>query len=303
MAISWNGMGLVLSLASVGLAGYAVWTMSDNARVAQAREGTEAALEARLAALEASIRPAGGARAPALAPAPVTRRAGAPHAATGTGDATPASGGTATNGAPATLPDMAQRVAALEQQLKAALETAVAPAQQEISMPQGAELATAWYGSVDDVAKGLALTAPQKADFERAVLGAKLEIDQLHKVPDESGKTWEQAMKDGVSVENGNISYDGAKIQAFREKVIPGRNESFGAADRRLRAEAKQRMRESLSRDQQDKFDKSHVDGLLPGGDGGDGGFMTMFTSFSGAINVATPVEVTAPSLPPAPAK
>ena len=302
MAISWNGMGLVLSLASVGLAGYAIWTMSDNARAAQMREGTEAALEARLAALEATLKPPAGAHAPALAPAPTSHGAATPHARVQGEGAAPAPG-SATSGAPATLPDVAQRVAALEQQLKAALETAVAPAQQEVTMPQGAEVATTWYGSVDDVAKGLALTAPQKADFERAVLGAKLEIDQLHKVPDESGKTWEQAMKDGVSVENGNISYDGSKIQAFREKVIPGRNESFGAADRRLRAEAKQRMRESLSRDQQDKFDKSHVDGLLPGGDAGDGGFMTMFTSFGGGINLATPVEVAAPSLPPTPAK
>ena len=36
------------------------------------------------------------------------------------------------------------------------------------------------------------------------------------------------------------------KMQAFREKLIPGRNESFGTADRRITDAAKRRMRDAL---------------------------------------------------------
>jgi hypothetical protein len=130
-----------------------------------------------------------------------------------------------------------------------------------------------FYGSVDDAAKDLDLTAAQKADFERIAADAKREADELHKIPDENGKTWAQVEKDSFKMEGGAFHLDMTSLQSFREKVIPGRNESYGAADRRIRENAKRRLRDGLTPDQQAKFDKAHTDPLIGGSGDGFGAF------------------------------
>ncbi len=91
----------------------------------------------------------------------------------------------------------------------------------------------AWIGSVDDAAKAFELSPGQQADMERILADAKRDVDALRKVADETGATWETVEKDVVRMENGALHFDGTKLAAFREKVIPGRNESFGSTMRK----------------------------------------------------------------------
>ena len=55
---------------------------------------------------------------------------------------------------------------------------------------------------------------------------------------------------------------------ALRGKKVPGRTETYGEAEARVRTEAKQRLRDPLTPDQQKKFDESNVDPLIGAGSG-----------------------------------
>jgi hypothetical protein len=140
--------------------------------------------------------------------------------------------------------------------------------------------AMAYYGNVDAAAKALDLTAGQKAEFDRIVAETKREHETLRKIPDETGKTWEDVGRETFHIGEGGVFHlDLSKAQAFREKVIPGRNESFGQADRRIAEGAKRRLRDTLGADQQKTFDGANTDALTGGG--GGGGFGNVMFSVS----------------------
>jgi hypothetical protein len=136
-----------------------------------------------------------------------------------------------------------------------------------------------FYGSVEDAAKDLELTPGQKADFERVLADLGRETDALHAIPAEDGKTWKDVEKDAFRMENGVLQMSFDALTKFREKTVPGRSESFGAADRRLREDAKRRLEAGLTSDQRRKFDAANKDALLGGG-GGPFGAITFSTSF-----------------------
>jgi hypothetical protein len=287
----------LLALVATGLSVFAVVATTGAARDSKARLETEAALEARLLALEVALGGRPEARAPALAtPAPNPEHA-AGRGADGTAGTPPASALASPASRPASLSEIARRLEALEGRLP---EAGGAGAAGEIAVqtedPAGAS-AVEWLGSVEDAAKRLDLTPSQRSEFERVLADASRDVTDLRRLPDDTGRTWDQVQKESVEVRDGNISFDGTKLQEFREKVIPGRNESYGAVERRIRTEAKQRLRSALTPDQQGTFDKTHVDGLLPGGGGfGDFSFITIGT----AIGMPSRVE-TAPATPGAP--
>jgi hypothetical protein len=142
-----------------------------------------------------------------------------------------------------------------------------------------------WVGSLDDAAKAFELSPGQKADMERILADARRDADALRKVPDETGATWETVEKGVVRMENGAFHFDASKLSAFREKVIPGRNESFGTAMRRLREDASRRLKETLAPAQREKWEQAQTGGLLPGSE--DSGFG--FVSFGAAVTVPDP--------------
>jgi hypothetical protein len=125
------------------------------------------------------------------------------------------------------------------------------------------------YGSIDDAKKDLDLTDQQGADFERILADARRETDDLRKLSDDEGMTWEQAQKLTFTSENGAFKFDLTKLESFRRKTIPGRSETFGQADQRIRDGAKRRLRDTLSTSQQERFDRAETAPLLGGGGGG----------------------------------
>ena len=222
-----------------------------------------ASLSARLRALEDQV--AASSRGPApltAAPSPASDApaglAAAPRPASGSPSA-------------ATLPP--PEASAIEKRL-AELEQAVAATrtQAEGAMPAhvlSGGISNRFYGSVADAAKDLDLSPRQKDDFDRAVADAKREIDELKKIPDSDGKTWADIEDDAMPKPGEGLGkLDLGALIGFPSRKIPGRTETFGQAQRRVQAAAKTRMRETLTPDQQKKFDKAHVDPMLGGSSG-----------------------------------
>lgn len=295
----------MLALGALALAGFSTVTALGLARDVRARDAASgasteglAALEGRLGALELAVMLSTtgvGGRPPALPDA--GRPPSPPDAATPPG--APAGTGLAAAPKPATsLPDLERRLAELEKRLASAgpatAQTTAGPGEAPALPPEGA---IRYLGSVDEAEKHLELTPAQKADLERVVADVAREREALHRLPGEDGKTWEETAKDCVKVlGEGIIQYDGEKLAAFRERQVPGRAESFGAADRRLTEEARRRIEDGLTPEQRRRLEKANVDGLVGGGGGGGGGLsFSLFTS--------TDVLSPATDAPPAGAK
>lgn len=280
-----------LALGALALSAFATVTSLGLARDVRAREGSAgpspealAALETRLGALELAVMLSTtgvGAPPPALPDAP---RPPAPP---------PSSGTAATGLAPApkpatTLADVERRLAEVERHVAAA---SVGPTAQTASpavdLPAPPD-AVSYLSSVADAERHFELTPAQKADLERVVADTAREREALHRVPAEDGKTWEDVEKECVRIlGEGMIAYDGTKLGEFRERQIPGRGESFGAADRRLTDEARRRLEQSLTPSQREKLSKTNVDSLVGGG--GSGGISLSFSAGGFSLPVPQP--------------
>ena len=257
-------LALVLSVAAAALSGFLAYDRFGRCSSCDAKAAPEPAapaaderllaLEGRLLALE---------RRPELAAAPTspagTDSAGGPTLAAGKRPAGSASA------APAALEEMEKRLAALEEyKTKAEDEAKRAPqfarALGGMRYPGGGPV----YTSVDEAKEDLSLTDQQKGDFDRIVADAKRELDDLRKTPDDEGKTWDQVTSDLLATgPDGAMKLDIGKVLSFRTKTIPGRNETFGGAERRIQAGARTRLRSTLSTDQQSKFDRATVEPML----------------------------------------
>jgi hypothetical protein len=255
-------LALGLSLLAVGLSGWTVWRSSE----APASDGdVVASLEARVASIERER------AAAATAAARPTEAAPTPAAMTLAPASAAPVGSTAS---PTAVEDLERRVESLEATARAALGLAEdaplgadagarAAGGRSVALPSMSARMPRIYASIEDAAKDLGLTDGQRADFDRAIADARRELDDLKKIPDADGVTWEQVQKEAFRTEGGVFHLDMSKMEAFREKTVPGRSESYGAADRRVRDLAKRRMRDSLSPEQRDTFDKAMVDPLL----------------------------------------
>ncbi|MBL9086530.1 MAG: hypothetical protein JNM10_05270 [Planctomycetia bacterium] len=269
----------VLALLAFGAAAFAFLVARDAARAARDRGDLDTSFEQRIAALEQ----AGRDRAPAP-PGPV---ASPPLGGVAAGSPSPATAGGAelAGGArPVSPVELERRLADLEKRLPTAAGGVESTTPVAIDVP-GLAGDTTWVGSIDDAARTFELSGGQKAEMERILADARRDVDDLRKLPDETGTTWAAVEKDVVKMENGALHFDNGKLAAFREKVIPGRSESFGGAMRRIREDAAKRLKDTLTPAQRERWDKAQTAGLLPGSDDAGFGFMT----FGATIAVPDP--------------
>jgi hypothetical protein len=259
---------LLAAFAALALSGYATWRSSG--ATCRAPDGPapahDDALAARLDALERRVGSIED------APRPVSGPAASPTlgaASPGTGPAAPAASAEESRSAAARLDDLEKRLAGVEDARKKDAES-----------PAGALGALAaraarfgkggWVATTEDAQKELELTDGQKAEWDRIVADARREGEALRRIPDDEGKTWEQAQRDMVadlmtSSGGGGTRLDLTKVLAYRNKTIPGRSETYGQADQRIKDDAKRRMRDTLTTAQAEKFDRTSVDPLLGG--------------------------------------
>jgi hypothetical protein len=267
------GLSIGLSAVALGLAGYATLSASRASGDGEKIDRLEAQIDelrvlgTRIENLESRV---GTGMAPPrpLEPVPLAaapRPAGV-TAVPGAADAKPLDPKTATEMAAA----FGKRIEDLEEKMKAQESSGHSFRMGTAGAPGGAFFGTKkFYGSMDDAQADLELSPSQRADLDRIVADAKRDMEDLHRLPDEDGKTWEQTNQEAMKgIMDGSGKLDFSKLMAFRGKTIPGRSETYGQAEARIKTNARKQMRDGLTPDQQTKFDQAMVDPLLGGGMG-----------------------------------
>ena len=265
-------VAVVLSVLALGGSGYTAWKTGvfscASGTCDRAEPDEVATLTARVRALEDQL------AATVHAPQPLSAPRAASADASGLASAPkPLAVPPAATGPTST----ADVIAALEKRLATLEETEQnRPKMAEFTAgdggpgPQIAFTSPKMYGSVADAVKDLDLSPRQKDDFDRAVADARRDMDELKKIPDSDGKTWEDIEKGAMpKAGDGFGSLDLGALIGFPSRKIPGRTETFGQAQKRIQDGAKTRMRDTLTPDQQKKFAKAHVDPLLGSSGGG----------------------------------
>ena len=124
--------------------------------------------------------------------------------------------------------------------------------------------------SVDHLSNTLKLTPTQTDRVRESVDRAKRRIEDVLKIPDESGvspyeqrrekrKKMEAALKSGNP--SGIISF-AMDSQEYRSRTIPGRDTTYGAEVDRIKKESRDEIAGSLDYDQQEEFKDLRTDSL-----------------------------------------
>jgi len=261
---------LLLSFVAVGLAGWAATRAStapaDRLDRMEADLDELRVLETRLANVERRVTDAAAPR-----PGPVDAAPPRPPVVDGTLAASPRAD--AGPDAPPSSPvetriaELTKRLAEVEEKTKA-IDPNSAISMSRAAMARALGPRT-FVTSLDDAQKQLDLSASQRADWERTLADGKRELDDLRAIPDDQGKTWKQHNEDVIrGLADGSGRIDFSKLMTMRGTKVPGRNETYGEAEARLRTETKRRLRDPLTPDQQKKFDETHIDPLIGGGTG-----------------------------------
>ena len=130
--------------------------------------------------------------------------------------------------------------------------------------------------SADDAATTLNMSDAQKSDMERILEDAKHELDRLYDTPNEDGETLaalKKKMAEEIKSRKGdepftNIFSHISNQQKFKQGKVPGTDETYAQAERRISKAAMDNIRRGLNPDQQKEWDNSHTGALLPGSGG-----------------------------------
>jgi hypothetical protein len=117
--------------------------------------------------------------------------------------------------------------------------------------------------TADELAEQIGLDARQRAWAQQVVDETKGLLRDLRRLRNEDGRTWEEVQAEGVRMVDGAREVDDAAALAFRERLVPGSQETFGQAEDRILREARDRVREGLYADQNEAFDATPTDGMF----------------------------------------
>jgi len=143
--------------------------------------------------------------------------------------------------------------------------------------------------NVDDLSTRLNLTPTQRARIQDAVDRGKQRIDEILRIPDETGKSpyerreeqrkkLQEALKDPGKAAGGVLALAGDLV-SYRESRIPGRNETYGQEIERVQKETRDEISQSLDASQKEAFADTNIDAML----GGGGSMALAITSFQSA--------------------
>lgn len=151
-----------------------------------------------------------------------------------------------------------------------------------VSMPR-------FYRDVDHLASDLKMTATQKDRVQSAIERAKGEIEQVLRIPDESGKSpWDRRREQEAKIQEmmRNPNPEGAMAfvataLADRSRKIPGRDVTYGQEIDRIKKDAREDIERNLDEKQKESLRGGNLDPLF-GPDAG-GGEMSFAVSFGTA--------------------
>lgn len=125
--------------------------------------------------------------------------------------------------------------------------------------------------NVDDLAKQLSLTPTQRTRIEDAIARGRQRIDDILKIPDETGKSpyerraearkkIEEAMK---NPERGGMVAFATDLMSHLNRKIPGRNDTYADEIDRVRKETREEIAGALDAKQRETFQETNTDALL----------------------------------------
>lgn len=172
---------------------------------------------------------------------------------------------------------LAERLKALAERVDAQQATIArleeeARAREALPAARGRVAGHDFFFSLDQAASALGLDGRQKADMQDILDRARRDLDDVFRIPNEDGELWEEISKPRttkIGGTDGAISLafpDVAKIQKFKKGRIPGLNETYEQAEKRIREDAFGRARGLLDPKQQEQWDRAQKDPLLANG-------------------------------------
>ncbi|MHC5010612.1 MAG: hypothetical protein ACYTG6_06620 [Planctomycetota bacterium] len=153
-------------------------------------------------------------------------------------------------------------------------ERTIASLQEQVASPSQGQQQTRWrrprfINDVDSAVSELDLDGGQQAELERIIEDTKRRIEDLRMIPNAEGKTWADVNKTRTRVASGDDGDLTVLLPNFRERTaflnshVPGTDETYSEAERRIRNEGKSDVRRMLTPEQEEKWDDAHTDGLF----------------------------------------
>jgi hypothetical protein len=274
-------MTKVVTLVAVAALGVAAWQAVEAASLRTEVQRQQAAVEAltlRMDRVQSQVEPQ---EAPPLRVlAPTSAEVAGHPAGAGGDDATPVlEARLATpEGLAREVRDMRRRMEAQEETIATLRERVESGEAQQVHVPR-------FIGSVEDAARELKLDDRQRAEVERAVADVRADIERLRAIPNDDGKTWADVSSQQVSLGDGDHGFalmlpNMTERKRFLDSRVPGRSETYGQAEERIRGEGRRRVEDVLTPEQRETWDDAHTAPLF-GGSGGD--------FFISAVSVETP--------------
>ena len=127
--------------------------------------------------------------------------------------------------------------------------------------------------SVDDLARTLKLTPTQKDRVQDAIDRGRQQIEDILKIPDETGKSPHERrqarrkkLREAIKNKDtsGLLSFS-SDLFSYRNEQIPGRNATYGGEIDRVKRETRDEVAATLDADQKKTFDDTTIDPLLGG--------------------------------------
>ena len=249
-------IGLVLSLAALGVAGYAITNPNTNTNDAANPVDTQVRLDeidARLARLETAIRGAERPDEPTLIGLATPAGAASPDRVAG---ATNTAGRTLAPGGPAST-ERAEAGEA-EEQIRELVDEAVTKKAAQIQQMQDKK------PSIDAFSKTLALTDAQREVVEREVVLAQQQIRSLLETPTADGTNLldelVEVMAEGIA-RPGEKSERGMKwFGRILTEEVPGTGETYAAQAERAKEQLRRTLRQELTEEQHALYESWQMD-------------------------------------------
>jgi hypothetical protein len=166
--------------------------------------------------------------------------------------------------------------------------------QDRSSMPMRVRGLPKYARDVKQLSSMLKLTKGQAARVEDAVARGKQRVEEILKIPDETGKSpferrqelrkkVKEASKTGKWQE---LTAAAMSAHSYRNKLIPGRSQTYGEAVKGITEETRTEIAQNLNEQQKKEFEDTKIDPLVSGEGGAAVSFSYVATTDGGAEDV-----------------